>query len=323
MNVTLSIVIVSWNVREKLSDCLRSIENNPPSVHNEVIVVDNASTDGSAEMIKKDFPGVVSIANKENLGFAAANNQGLESANGRYILFLNPDTIVHPLSLDTLVRFMEENKDIGACGPKLLNEDGTTQPSARRFPTFRGALYRHTVFRHLRLFRGQYKKWLMRDFDHNRQVDVDQLIGAALMVGRLVVDHVGAMDERFFMFYEEVDLCYRIKQAHWRVVFTPQVVITHLGGQSAKQVPVAKRIMVLTSLLAFFRKHRGKSATALFNCIFKPAVILRDICNIASGTLMYIVALTAANSSKRQKSAAKIKNSSTLLCKYTWRLIRI
>jgi len=317
----LSIIIVSWNVRDDLVRCLRSIEENRPRAEFEIIVVDNASSDGTVESIKRDFPKVTIIANNENRGFAAANNQGIKKARGRYLLFLNPDTIVHPLSLDVLMNFMDGNSNAGACGPKLLNRDGTTQPSTRRFPTFRGALYRHTVLRFLGIFRSEYEKLLMKDFNYDGQADVDQLSGAALMVRRPVINEVGIMDENFFMFYEEVDLCYRLKQAGWRSVFIPEAVITHLSGRSAEDIPVKIRIMKLTSMLKFFRKHRGKLITGLFSCVFKPAVILGNICNIAIGSVTYIFAAITLNKRIRAKNAAKVKNSAILAGKYSWQLL--
>jgi len=317
----LSIIIVSWNVREDLIRCIQSIRENSPCEEFEVIVVDNASSDGTVAHIKQDFPDVTIIANKENRGFAAANNQGIKKARGQYLFFLNPDTIVHPLSLDVLMNFMDGNSDAGACGPKLLNDDGTTQPSVRRFPTFRGALYRHTVFRFLGIFRSEYKKWLMKDFNYDREMDVDEVTGAALMVRRSVIDRIGGMDESFFMYYEEVDLCYRIKQSGWRTVFVPDAVVTHLGGRSASQISVMSRILMLTSLLIFFRKYRGKLATGFFSCVFKPAIILRDVCNVAIGAVTFIFATVASNNGKREKAAAKVKNSVILLRKYSWRLL--
>ena len=317
----LSIIIVSWNVKEDLANCLLSIEKNPASEPFEIIVVDNASTDGTVEAVKVNFPEVVVIANDKNRGFAAANNQGVEKARGKYIFLLNPDTIVHPDSLDVLVKFMDENSDVGACGPQLLNKDGTIQPSARSFPTFRGALYRHTVFRFLRIFRKEYKRWLMKDFDHDAQKEVDQLMGSALLIRKIVIDSIGLMDENFFMYYEEVDLCYRIKQAGWRIVFMPKAVITHLGGQSSGQIPVRKRIMMLTSLLEFFRKHRGRFVTAAFNLIFKPSVIIRDICNIVTSAVVYLLALITMNKARRLRVEAKFINSTVFVGKYCWKLL--
>lgn len=317
----LSIIIVSWNVREDVLKCLRSIEENRPLVEFEIIVVDNASSDGTVEAIKKSFPEVRIIANKENRGFAAANNQGIEASSSEYVIFLNPDTIVHPNSLDNLIRFLDQNQDVGACGPKILNDDGTTQQSVRRFPTFRGALYRHTFFRFLRLFREQYKKWLMKDFDYDRQMDVDQVMGAAMIVGRSVLEEVGRMDEKFFMYYEEVDLCYRIKQTGRRVVFLPKAMITHRGERSSEQIPVERRIMMLTSMIAFFRKHRGKFATGLFNILFKTAVILRNICHLVIGIVTYVIATVRLDSRRKKNAIEKINRCALLLSKYLWRLL--
>lgn len=317
----LSIIIVSWNVKKVLIDCLGSIEENPASEPFEVLVVDNASSDGTVESVRNKFPEVVVIANSQNLGFAAANNQGIEKSQSEYILLLNPDTIIHSDSLDILIEFMDKNEDVGICGPQLLNQDGTIQSSARYFPTFRGVLYRHTVIRYLGLFKNEYKKWLMKNFDHKTKMDVDQVMGAALMIRQSIIEDIGVMDEQFFMYYEEVDLCFRIKQAGWRVVFMPEVVITHLGSQSSGQIPVKKQMMAITSLLKFFRKHRGKSITIVFNCIFKPAIILRAICDLIVGVLSYIFSVVTRNSRRREKSQTKVKASSILLGKYSWALL--
>lgn len=317
----LSIIIVSWNVKKVLTDCLGSIEENPASEPFEIVLVDNASSDGAVEFVRNKFPDVVVIANSQNLGFAAANNQGIKKSQGEYILLLNPDTIVHLGSLDVLIEFMDKNEDVGICGPQLLNQDETIQSSVRCFPTFRGALYRHTAIKSLGLFKNEYKKWLMKSFDHKSQMDVDQVMGAALMIRQSIIEDVGAMDEQFFMYYEEVDLCFRIKQAGWRVVFMPEVVITHLGGQSSGQIPVRKRIIAMTSLLKFFRKHRGKYVTAVFNCLFKPSVILRDICDAAAASMAYLYGLIAMDKGRRRKSAAKISNSLKLVCIYSWQIL--
>ncbi len=312
----LSIIIVSWNVREDILKCVRSIEENEPSYTFEVIIIDNASTDGTVDMIKKCFPKVKLIKNPENFGFAAANNQAIELSQGEYVLFLNPDTILHPKSLDILVEFMNNNEDVGACGPKLLNADGSPQQSVRRFPSFRGALHRHTAFKFLGIFKGEYKKWVMYDFNNDKQRDVDQVMGAVLMTRISVIEQVGVMDERFFMYYEEVDLCYRIKKAGWRTIYKPEAVITHIGGGSSEQIPVSKRIMAMTSLLKFFRKHRGTFVTRIFCCVFKPAIILRDIVNIATGSIKYIFATAILDKKGRKKSAEKIRNSVILLWRY-------
>lgn len=314
----LSIIIVSWNVCQELLDCLRSIDDNRPSDSFEIIVVDNASTDDTVNAVREDFPEVKLLVNTENRGFAAANNVGIRQSQGQYIFFLNPDTIIHPDSLDKLIKFIDDNRDVGVCGPKLLNLDGSPQQSVRRMPTFLAALHRHTAFKFLGIFKGQYRKWVMKDFDYNSQSDVDQVMGAAMMTSKSILEQVGPMDEDFFMYYEEVDLCYRIKQAGLRIVFVPEVQITHLGGCSAGQIPAGKRIMAMTSLLKFFKKHRGRFSTGVFSCIFKPALAVRDIIDITSGIIKYIFAMLVFNKRSREKSAEKIKKTFALLLKYSW-----
>jgi len=318
----LSIIIVTWNVKDDLLRCLASLRENPPSVPFEPVVIDNMSTDGTADAVKEEFREVTLIVNPDNRGFAAANNQGIELSSGQYLLLLNPDTIVHPDSLNILIEFLDNNPDVGACGPKLLGDDGLPQGSVRTFPTFRGVLYSHTVFRLLGLFRSQSQKWMMKDFSYEKQVDVDQVMGAAMLVRRSVIEQVGGMDADFFMYYEEVDLCYRIKQAGWRIVFVPDAVITHLGGRSSEQVPL-KRVMMLKSLVAFFRKHRNRYAARLFIIVFKAAVILRNICHLIMGIATYIYAIVTADSDRRKKAAKKIKLHSLLLSKYLWRIITL
>ena len=316
----LSIIIVGWNVEFDLVQCLNSLGENPPSEPFETIVVDNNSSDATVAVVKEKFPQVKVIANQDNRGFAAANNQGIEISSGEYVLLLNPDTIVHPNALDILIKFLDEHPDVGACGSKLLNDDGSVQASVRRFPTFRGVLYSHTVCRLLGLFRPQYRKWMMKDFGYDEQTDVDQLMGAALLVRKSTIDKVGLLDADFFMYFEEVDWCYRIKQAGWRLVFLPESVITHLGGRSSSQVPL-KRIMTLTSLLVFFRKHRGKVSSRLFSITFKLAVIIRNICHLIIGIFTFIVAMIIFDSERKKKATGKIKLHALLLSKYLWRVM--
>ena len=312
----LSIIIVSWNVRTDLINCLSSVYANQPSSPFEVIVIDNASSDGSIEEIRKQFPQITCIANDKNFGFAGANNQGIELAKGEYMLFLNPDTIVHPGSLDYLITFMDTNKDAGACGPKLLNSDGSIQPSVRRFPSFRGVLHRFTLLRHFYVFKNNYSSWMMKDFDHQSQLSVDQLMAAALLVRKSIVDKIGGFDARFFMYYEEVDLCYRIKQDGWQIVFLPQVAITHLGGRSSRQIPNAKRIMMLASVLKFFRKHRGTAVSFFFDCIFKPGIILKEIADTIADGAVYVFSTVSFDKKKRKRAGAKISNSFLFLLKF-------
>ncbi len=317
----LSIIIVNWNVREDLINCLRSIEQNPPSYKYEVIVVDNASTDGSADAVRGEFSWARLIVNERNLGFAAGNNVGLEKAFGEYVLFLNSDTLVHRGSLDGLVSFMDSNPNVGGCGPKLLNGDGTVQPSARRFPPLLGVLHRYTFFRYLLIFRGQYHKWLMKDFGHDEQMDVDQVMGAALMVKRSVVDELGGMGREYYMYYDDVDMCYGIKQAGQRVVFLPNIVVTHLGGRSMNRIPVDRRVMTLRSMLTFLRKRHGSFNIGMFNLIFKPGVILLNVCDLGIGAVTYALAALASDRKRREYGAAKVRKAAELLGGYSWQIL--
>ena len=317
----LSIIIVSWNVKDDLLKCLSSLEENPPSESFEQIVVDNDSSDGTLDAVKQKCPEVITIANRQNRGFAAANNQGIQASSGQYILLLNPDTIIHTGALDILVGFLDNNPGVGVCGAKLLYADGSVQASVRRFPSFRAVLYRHTIFRLLRIFRADYRRWSMKDFDYDRQMDVDQVSGAAMIVRRSVIDQVGSMDESFFMYYEEVDLCYRIKQAHWRIVFLPDAVITHLSGRSAKQIRLKRRIMMLKSLMVFFRKHRNRFIAEIFAVVFKFAVILRNICHLTLGIIVYIISTIRLDRKKTEHAKEKIRKCSLLLSRYLWRIV--
>jgi len=316
----LSIIIVSWNVKEDVLDCLRSIRQHPLPEPFEVLLVDNASTDGTERAVREEFPEVSVIANGRNMGFATANNQALIVAKGEYLLLLNPDTIVHPNALDLLVRFMDSHEDVGACGPRLLNSDGTTQSSVRRFPSFRAALYRHSAFRYLRLFRGAYARFLMKDFGHETQIEVDVVKGAALMVRRSVLEEIGLMDEDFFMYYEEADLCYRIKEALWRIVFLPEALITHTGGRSSDKAGIRRRVMRLRSLVTFFAKHRGPVATGLFVSVFAPALLVRHVCDLTAGACAFLYGMATCREDLRERAAAKVKAAALLLWMWPWRL---
>ena len=317
----ISIIIVTWNVHEDIYQCLNSIEQNKPSCSYEVIIVDNASTDGTIDIIQNKFPETMLIINNDNRGFAAANNVGIGKSNGQYILFLNPDTIIQSNALDILIAYLDENQDVGACGPKLLYNDGKLQPSTRKFPDYYSALYQNTILKNTGLFRKNYNIYRMRDFNFDQIKDVDILMGAAILTRRSIIENIGPMDESFFMYYEEADLCYRIVQAGWRIVFVPDAAIIHLGGKSSDQIPLKTRMMRLKSLLIFFRKHYGCVKTGFFNCIFKPAVLLRYIFNILSGMFIFLFAVIILNKKLSQKSISKVKYSWTFIIEYSWQLL--
>ncbi len=290
----LSVIIVSWNVRELLRACLRSVVGGqesgvrsqgperlspvPCPLSLEIIVIDNASSDGSAAMVADEFPDVELIANSENFGFTRGNNQGLASAQGRYILFLNPDTVVAGDALRTMITYMDAHPQVGASGPRLFYADGTPQSSRRRFPTLATALFESTPLawhwpdslnpwaRRYRMEEGQG----LEGFEHREAQDrdpadpvasaaeeVDWLVGAALLVRREVLEQIGGFDEGYFMYSEELDWCRRAKGAGWHIVYLPSARIVHYEGKSSEQVTAARHIHFQTSKVRYFRKYHG------------------------------------------------------------------
>ncbi len=252
---TLSICIVNWNTCELLCKCLRSIYRYPPSEPFEVIVVDNGSTDGSAERVRAEFPQVNLIANAENRGYAYGNNQAIAEARGEFLLLLNPDTEMHPDTLNNALRFLRAHPEVGAIGAKQVFPDGTVQPSLRGFPTPSNLFFEVSGL--ARLFPRSHRLggYRMRWFQYDRPIEVDQPMGTFLMVRRAVVDQVGPMDTEFPLFFNDVDWCYRIRQAGWKIMFIPDVVITHYGGASTRQVRLEAIRESHRALERFYQKH--------------------------------------------------------------------
>ncbi|HEX9987444.1 MAG TPA: glycosyltransferase [Chloroflexia bacterium] len=259
----MSIVILGWNVADLLAGCLRSLPDASGEwwARCEVIVVDNASSDGSVEMVQRDFAGVKVAALPANLGFSRGNNLGIREARGKYIFLLNPDTVAHPGSIATLVDYMEAHPEVGIAGPRLLNPDGTLQPSRRRFPTPLTALVESTPlqrwFDNSRLLRDFY----MLDKPDGETQEVGWLSGAALMCRREAMVQAGAFDPGYFMFSEEVDLCRRVSDAGWSVIYVPQAEVTHYGGQSTSQDVPSRHVNFNTSKARYFRLHEGKAVS--------------------------------------------------------------
>jgi len=254
--IKLSIIIVSWNVGELLSKCLKSIYLYSLGLEIEVYVVDNASADGSAEMVKNNFPQVKLIASRENLGFAKANNLALKEARGEYVLFLNPDTEIFPDTLNKSLAFMASHRDTGVMGCKMVYRDGSLQPSVRRFPTILAILEMFLklpkIFSRLRAI----DHYLAKGFDYNREQVVDQVMGAYMLIPKLVIEKVGLLDERFFTWFEEVDYCLRVKRASYRVYYNPEVKIIHHGGTSFAQAGMIKnQWRFFHSALKYFLKN--------------------------------------------------------------------
>jgi len=221
------------------------------------VVVDNASTDDSAAMVRREFPWVRLLSNQSNRGFTAANNQGISCSTGRYLLLLNPDTEVVGDALSTMLSYMESHPDIGLLGPQLRYNDGTLQSSRRRFPTLATAFVESTILQGLFAHSPILQRYYMLDTPDDATQDVDWVVGAAMLVRRQVVDQVGGMDEAFFMYSEELDWCRRIKEAGWRVIYFPQACIVHHEGKSSEQALALRHISFHSSKVRYFRKYHG------------------------------------------------------------------
>ncbi len=253
--VQLSVIIVSWNTNALLDRCLTALKTGLEGIDSEVFVIDNASSDGSARMVAERHPWARLIANQENRGFAAANNQAMWLACGRFVLLLNPDTEVEPQAVPALLAFLEEHRQAGVVAPQLLNSDGSIQRSCRQFPTFTNMLYELCGLSRLFPSVACFRQYKMLDWNHDDEREVDQPEGACLLVRRQVIEEVGMLDEGFFMLFEEVDWCYRIKEKGWQIWFTPSARVTHHYGQSIKQVKVRMILSSHRGLYRFWRKH--------------------------------------------------------------------
>jgi GT2 family glycosyltransferase len=266
----LTVVVVNWNVRDLLRRCLYSLLGNGDRQGDvprpEVIVVDNASVDGSPQMVRDEFPRVRLIANEENRGFTAANNQGLALATqpgrgedrGRYLLLLNPDAEVVGDALETMVDYMEAHPRVGALGPRLYYPDGRQQSSRRRFPTLVTALVESTVIQEWWPDNRFLRRYYMAGTDDGAIQPVDWLVGACLLVRREAYEQVGGLDESFFMYSEELDWCRRIKEAGWDIIYLPTATVIHHEGKSSEQVVPARHIHFQSSKVRYFAKHHGR-----------------------------------------------------------------
>lgn len=256
----LSIVIICWNDLKVIDDCLRSIYAGTHQVAPfEVIVSDNGSTDGSVEFIRERYPQVQVIENRQNLGFARGNNVGIKASTGEWVHILNPDTVVHEGALDRMVAFAERHPEAGAVGCRVLNPDGSYQISARPFPSVRGSWLAALYLRPL----GYLADVLTPDYYTGWNGDTERVVdwqsGCCVMFRGSLLRQLGGFDEQFFYQYEEVDLCYRVRNAGYTVRFTPEATITHLGGQSVGRFRLRFEIEKHRNRYRYFYKHFGPS----------------------------------------------------------------
>jgi len=253
--IDLSIVILNWNVRDLLDRCLASLRSERYIL--EIIVVDNASHDDSVAMLRAKYPQVELIANTTNRGFTVGNNQGIEASRGRYVMVLNPDTEVLGDALDQLVSYLDGHPDAGAIGPQLLNPDRSIQSSRRRFPTLATAFFESTWLQGMAPKRI-LARFYMDDVPVSLAHEVDWLSGACTVFRRAVLDGVGLYDaQNFFMYSEELDLCRRVKEAGWKIVYLPEAQVVHYVGKSSDQAVAARHIYFQTSKVRYVRKWHG------------------------------------------------------------------
>ncbi|MCX6136214.1 MAG: glycosyltransferase [Ignavibacteriales bacterium] len=272
----ISVIIVNYNVRDFLHNALTSIEKALAGIEAEVFVVDNASDDGSNEMVRKSFPGVRLIANSENGGFAKANNQALQHAAGKYLALINPDTVVQEDTFRSLMTFLDGHPDIGLAGCKILNPDGTLQLACRRsFPSpwvaFTKVSGLSVLLPNSRLFAKYNLTYLNPDQLH----EVDAVSGSFMMVRRDVYEKIGGLDETFFMYGEDLDWCYRVQQAGWKVFYVPVTSIIHYKGESTRRSSIDGLHEFYRAMQLFVRKHhRGSLLTSMF---IETGIVLRSL----------------------------------------------
>jgi len=283
----LSVLIVNYNTRQLTLDCLRSVYDSETGYSYEVIVVDNASADDSVEKIMEQYPQVRMIANEENTGFAKANNQAMEAAAGRYILLLNSDTIVQPDTLQTMVAFMDENPQVGASGCKVVLPDASLDKACRRgFPTPSASFYYAFGFSKLFPDRPRFNQYQLGYLDPNESYAIDCLVGAFMLVRRETLQQVGGLDETFFMYGEDVDWCYRIKQAGWDIWYHPTTYIVHYKGASSRRKPFKIIYEFHHSMWIFHRKHYVQQYSWLTNTAVYCGIAVKFTLSLAKNKLI-------------------------------------
>jgi len=251
----LSITICSWNTVADLRACLQSLRAAECEADFEVVVVDNASEDGSADMVAAEFPEFELLRQHVNLGFTGGHNLAIRERRGRDVALLNSDTIVHPSAIRRVTEFMKDRPEVGIVGPKLLNPDGSLQFSCRRFPNPVGAAFRNTLLGRIFPNNRFTRDYLMTDWGHDEPREVDWVSGAAMFIRSELIAQIGGLDPDFVMYCEDVDLCKRAKNAGWKVMYLPDAVITHAIGRSSDQAPNRMIARFHISMLRYYTKH--------------------------------------------------------------------
>lgn len=273
--VQVSIIIVNYNTKELTRNCLNSVYEKIKDINFEIIVIDNASSDGSQEMIKNEFKDVILIESKENLGFGRANNLGMETAKGKYVFLLNSDTILLNNAVKIFFDYMEKNEKVGVCGGNLYNEDMTEQASYGNFPKLSQQLLSTFLFH--RLFPEFYrKKFATADGNVTKETSIDFICGADMFINKNVLEEVGNFDKDFFMYYEETELCYRIRKSGYDIRIIPDVKIIHLCGKSTgDNISDKKFLMVEESKYKYFKKRYGNTGYFIIKKLIYLSYIIK------------------------------------------------
>ena len=255
---SLSVIIVSWNARKLLQDCLLSVQQTGGNLVHEIIVVDNASTDGSPEMVLKDFPRVNLIRSEKNLGFAAANNLAIRQASGEFLALVNSDVVVHSGCFQELVYYLEREPGTALVGPKVFGRDGEIQLTCGKLPTVWNTFCRFSALDRLFSKTPIFSGFEMRHWDYGKCGEVQALSGCFWVARREAVQEVGGLDETFFFYAEDFDWCKRFSNGGWKIVYVPMASATHFGGGSSANSPLKYNVEMLRGNLIYWRKHHGR-----------------------------------------------------------------
>ncbi|MFN8531912.1 MAG: glycosyltransferase family 2 protein [Anaerolineae bacterium] len=286
MTTDLGIVILNWNTRDLLRKCLQTVQASTGNCTMRVVVVDNASTDGSADMVASEFPSILLIRNTENIGYPAGNNVGLQALGyrgagdvdadaPRYALLLNPDTEVPPDGLCAMVDWMDNRPDIGAAGCKLVLPDGSLDKACRRgFPTPLVSLYHFSGLSKLFPNSPRFARYTMSYLDPDQEAEVDSVVGAYMQIRRDAIRQVGLLDDTFFMYGEDIDWAFRIKEAGWKIVYHPQVVVKHVKRAASRQSKRAQ-FEFWRAMLIFYRKHYRSTTPILLHLIILTGLLIK------------------------------------------------
>ncbi|MFH1776946.1 MAG: glycosyltransferase family 2 protein [Candidatus Omnitrophota bacterium] len=296
--IDISFIIINYNTGTLLKNCIASIYNCCKNISFEILVVDNASEDESILMVKKNFSMVTIVENNKNVGFSKANNQAIQQSKGSYLFLLNPDTKIIAANMNNLIEFMDKNSGIGAVGAALLNQDGTPQPSCRQLPSLKSIFWKTLLL--------DSKNFQQTTFDFPQEIE--QPMGAAIVVRRMALDKIGLFDEQFFLYYEEVDLCKRLKDAGWKIYFYPEIKIIHYGCISSFQFFSKNIVENYRSLYKYFHKH-------YHHCCL-PVLKLLTSAGIAIKIMMLAVAVIIHSGNKNKKAyTMRFKGYSALFIK--------